>query len=63
MVSNRMLSLLLFIFGTTSVLQTLWGDFVFDDGEAIVKNADVIAVGWTNVGSIFQHDFWGINLK
>ena len=34
------------------------GDFVFDDSEAIVSNADIDPNGtsWTQ---LFHHDFWG----
>ncbi|CAL8144135.1 unnamed protein product [Orchesella dallaii] len=52
----------LFLIGTTSVFPTLWGDFVFDDGEAIVKNSDVSAPGWENVYNVFVHDFWGVDI-
>ncbi|CAH0557925.1 unnamed protein product [Brassicogethes aeneus] len=36
---------------------TLWGSFVFDDSEAILKNKDVLPS--TPVATIFQNDFWG----
>ena len=36
-----------------------YGDFVFDDLEAIVNNQDVSS---GPVGDLFLHDFWGTNL-
>lgn len=36
-----------------------WGDFVFDDSEAILGNEDVE----TGVADIFSHDFWGSNIS
>lgn len=36
---------------------TLWGSFVFDDSEAIVKNKDVMP--FTPIENIFKNDFWG----
>ncbi|KAL3281117.1 hypothetical protein HHI36_004339 [Cryptolaemus montrouzieri] len=40
---------------------TLWGSFLFDDTEAIVKNKDVMP--FTPVHEIFQNDFWGTNIS
>lgn len=57
--TTRWKLVILFLVGTTSVLPTLWGSFVFDDGEAIVKNGDVVQPGWDNFYNIFKHDFWG----
>jgi len=36
-----------------------YGDFVFDDLEAIVNNKDV---NDGSVGDLFVHDFWGTSL-
>lgn len=54
--------------GLISVLPTLWGDFIFDDGEAIVTNEDVIGktlqTGHPNgVMGLFWHDFWGSRIN
>lgn len=40
---------------------TLFGKFVFDDSEAIVKNKDVMPS--TPVYLTFQNDFWGTNIS
>lgn len=40
---------------------TLWGSFVFDDKEAIVKNKDVMP--YTPIQSIFKNDFWGTDIS
>jgi len=57
--------LLILIASTASVLPTLWGTFVFDDGEAVVKNQDVVSNQgvWDTISNVFKHDFWGINLS
>lgn len=39
-------------------LNSCWGDFVFDDSEAILNNKDVDP-GASSVAEIFAHDFWG----
>lgn len=39
----------------------LFGDFVFDDSEAIVNNEDV--KGNKSIIEIFNDDFWGTNIK
>lgn len=39
---------------------TLWGTFVFDDNEAIVKNKDVMP--YTPIQNIFKNDFWGTDI-
>ncbi|CAG9768829.1 unnamed protein product [Ceutorhynchus assimilis] len=36
---------------------SLWGGFVFDDSEAIVKNKDILPS--TPIQSVFLNDFWG----
>lgn len=40
---------------------TLWGSFVFDDTEAIVKNKDVMP--YIPLNEIFRNDFWGSNIS
>ena len=37
---------------------SLWGEFVFDDAEAILKNRDVDS-STTGLWQVFQNDFWG----
>ncbi|CAG7826142.1 unnamed protein product [Allacma fusca] len=54
--------LLLFFLGVTSVSPTLWGTFIFDDGEAIVKNEDVINPSSESFWKIFKDDFWGVSI-
>jgi hypothetical protein len=40
-----------------------FGDFVFDDLEAIVNNRDVSgSLDLQSLHELFQHDFWGTNL-
>ncbi|KAJ8963524.1 hypothetical protein NQ314_005566 [Rhamnusium bicolor] len=39
---------------------TLWGSFVFDDSEAIVKNKDVMP--FTPIRELFKNDFWGTDI-
>lgn len=39
---------------------TLYGSFVFDDSEAIVKNKDVMP--FTPILSVFKNDFWGTDI-
>lgn len=63
--SFKMISLIrvisLLIFSASIYMFSLDGDFVFDDSEAIVKNADVKLD--THVSSVFHNDFWGTNMK
>ena len=40
---------------------TLFGTFVFDDTEAIIKNRDVLPT--TPLSEIFRNDFWGTNIS
>ena len=39
-----------------------WGDFVFDDSEAVINNQDVDP-GATSLADVFSHDFWGTNMS
>lgn len=41
---------------------TINGTFIFDDREALVKNADVNNLR-TPLTSVFVHDFWGKNIS
>ena len=41
----------------------LEGDFVFDDTVAIVTNADVHSNASTDLRAIWNHDFWGKDIK
>jgi hypothetical protein len=54
---------LLFLLGTSSVGPTLWGGFVFDDTEAILKNALVVHPETHGIAQVFLHDFWGKYVK
>jgi hypothetical protein len=36
-----------------------WGQFVFDDSEAILNNQDVADLDGTSLQQVFSHDFWG----
>jgi hypothetical protein len=63
--------ILLFVLGVTSIFPTLWGTFVFDDGEAILKNSDVTGVEPyprlkntppNSVAQVFRNDFWGTRI-
>ncbi len=39
---------------------SIWGDFVFDDNEALLNNKDVdLSTSWTQA---FKNDFWGTNI-
>ena len=41
-------------------VNSLFGDFVFDDSEAIVNNNDIR--GETPLSNLFHNDFWGTRL-
>ena len=43
-------------------VNSCWGDFVFDDSEAIINNKDVDP-GASSIGEVFAHDFWGTNIS
>ncbi len=46
-------------------LNSLHGDFAYDDGAAIKKNKDVTKKGpvFETIGEIFTNDFWGQSLS
>lgn len=41
-------------------VNSCWGDFVFDDNEAVVSNRDVISN--SSLATVFTNDFWGTNV-
>ena len=43
-------------------VNSCWGDFVFDDSEAIINNKDVDPSA-SSVSDVFAHDFWGSNIS
>ncbi|KAK4880138.1 hypothetical protein RN001_008284 [Aquatica leii] len=43
-----------------SYANTLFGAFVFDDTEAVVKNKDVLLT--TSIYDVFKNDFWGTDI-
>jgi len=50
----------LFSLGILAVIPTLFGSFVFDDSEAILKNAGVVNPSEYSVyPTLFHTDFWG----
>lgn len=49
-----------FVASVACFVNSLWGDFVFDDSEAVVKNPDVKLE--TSLWSVFENDFWGTRL-
>lgn len=53
--------LVIALLGATSSINSLNGDFVFDDSEVLVNNKDILPE--TPIKNIFQNDYWGTNLK
>lgn len=51
----------IFLLSLLSCIGSLFGDFVFDDTEAIVNNRDVYDNS-TSLLSILENDFWGTKL-
>lgn len=53
---------LIFIIAIICYINSIDGDFVFDDNEAIVNNADIdtFKTSWLKV---FEHDFWGKSIS
>lgn len=47
----------LFVISTSVFWNSVWGEFVFDDAEAIVNNDDV--QGTAPFWKLFYNDFWG----
>src|SRR6218665_2698824 len=56
MKNKILLDLFLTIIIILCYFPSFWGEFVFDDVEAIVKNVDV---RHGNYLEVFHHDFWG----
>ena len=48
--------------GILVYLNSLHGDFVYDDMKAVVENADVDAALVPNWRDVFKHNFWGVIL-
>lgn len=46
---------------TINYLVSLYGSFIFDDVEAIVKNKDVMPT--SPFLSVFKNDFWGTSIS
>ena len=42
-------------------VNSCWGEFVFDDSEAVLSNEDVDP-GASSLADVFSHDFWGHNI-
>lgn len=40
---------------------SLYGSFVFDDVEAVVKNKDVMPI--SPLATVFRNDFWGTSIS
>ncbi|XP_008486662.1 transmembrane and TPR repeat-containing protein 4-like, partial [Diaphorina citri] len=51
------IKIFLFIVGVSVFWNSVWGDFVFDDAEAIVNNDDV--QGTAPLWKLFYNDYWG----
>ena len=49
---------MVFLLALLSYLPSVWGEFVFDDAEAILKNEDVTSN--TSIWKVFSDDFWGV---
>eukprot|EP00794_Sanderia_malayensis_P011306 gene11306-12488_t len=59
-ISQPIASSLVAVLSIISFFNSLEGDFVFDDNEAILSNKDVSQE--TSIFSIFKHDFWGSDM-
>ncbi|KAK6633963.1 hypothetical protein RUM44_004570 [Polyplax serrata] len=53
--------LVIALLGATSSINSLNGDFVFDDTEVLVNNRDILPD--TPLANVFRNDYWGTNLK
>ena len=51
---------IVFVVGTACFANSCSGDFVFDDTEAILNNADIKSD--VSLEKLFHHDFWGTKL-
>jgi len=56
-------SVIVFIAGIISFVNSYNGEFVFDDAEALINNKDVrTGADAVSLSEIFEHDFWGSQL-
>jgi hypothetical protein len=64
-IKNIFAILLVSVFCNFCYLNSLNGDFAYDDGAAIKKNKDVTKAGplFETIGEIFTNDFWGQSLS
>ena len=53
--------LLVFALAILCYISSSWGNFVFDDNEAIIQNSDVNPD--TPISNVFKNDFWGTNIS
>lgn len=64
--SSSFFPFLLIVASSLPFFHSLHGDFVFDDGPAVIKNSDLDITSASNLStrlaSIFKHDFWGEDL-
>lgn len=54
-----------FVVGSLAFLcyaNSCWGQFVFDDSEAILNNRDVDPTS-TSIFTVFKNDFWGTDIS
>lgn len=59
-ISMKVSALVVFITGTVTFLNSVNGQFVFDDSEAVLNNQDVLTE--SPLSNIFINDFWGTRL-
>lgn len=62
MTRTLLYSVVVALSSTVCYLNSLDGEFAYDDGAAIVKNLDVSGTT-TNLTAIWTHDFWGQQLS
>ena len=53
--------LVIALLAATSNINSLNGDFVFDDSEALINNKDILPT--TPIKNVLENDYWGTNLK
>lgn len=59
-IPQRVAHVIVFVTAFLCYLNSLEGEFVFDDTEAIINNEDVRPS--TPITQVFQNDFWGTSL-
>eukprot|EP00298_Acanthocystis_sp_HF-20_P002893 c13280_g1_i1.p1 GENE.c13280_g1_i1~~c13280_g1_i1.p1 ORF type:complete len:133 (-),score=15.73 c13280_g1_i1:6-404(-) len=52
--------LFIFLFSVIIYINSIWGEFVFDDVEAIVNNQDITD---SNLFNLWKNDFWGFPMN